>query len=314
MSQPIRVRVDLVCINALVLDPQGHFITGLTRDQFIVEEEGVRQSIVHFSAVEEPFRVVLALDTSRSMQEKMPRIQQEAMRFVEGLRSEDEVALVSFDDQVQWKCEFTPDRTAVRMRIQSLRTGESTQVYEAVWDTLRRLREKRGRRQALVLFSDGVDTASRQSTRKYSLTEARYGDTVVYPICYHTLHDSFGDHSSPGLKTGPGIPSPIPIPLPPGVGSSPYPRKEGEKAYREARRFLQDLARTTGGRFYSPDSLENLSGSFCQVAAELRSQYSLGYISRNPERGSKFRKINVRVLAPHRQVRTREGYFPRVEE
>jgi len=308
-SNAIKVQVDLVSVNVVVSDSRGRYITGLRKEQFRLEEDKVEQSITHFSPVDAPFRLVLALDTSSSMREKLHRIQDEAIRFVEMLHPDDEVAVISFDDQVRWESSFSPDRKRIIRGIKSTRTGESTQVYEAVYLCLEKVLGKSESRKTLVLFSDGVDTASHTTSSRETIRLAEESDTLIYPIRFNTLYDLYHRGSSPGVKVGPGLSVPLPIPLPGGTGNTPYPSGRDEQAYQGAARYLRELADKTGGMVFNADTIEDLGSAFSKVAEELRNQYSIGYISSNTCRDGKFRKIKISTTQPEYVARARRGYY-----
>jgi Ca-activated chloride channel homolog len=157
----VRIETSLVSIPVAVLDRQGRFVPGLRKGDFRIFEDEVEQEIEWFAAVEVPFHLVLLLDTSRSTVFRLEEIQQAAIDFVDQLRPQDRVMVISFDDAVSVDSEFTSDRRQLRLAIRNTRTGTSTRLYDTVELAItERLDEVEGRK-AIVLFTDGTDTASR---------------------------------------------------------------------------------------------------------------------------------------------------------
>jgi VWFA-related protein len=306
---PIRVNVELVSMNVVISDSSGRYIAGLTKNNFRVVEDNVEQQISNFSPVDQPFNVVLTLDTSGSMKEKLWRIQEESIRFVDLLHPDDEVAVVSFDDEVRQESDFSMDRKRVMRGIKSTRTGESTQVYEAVYLSLDQVLGARQGRKAMVLFSDGVDTASRDTSQKETLKLAEESDAIIYPIKFNTRYDlmrgGFG-RRRPGVTVGPGLTIPMPGTIGTGGG---MPGPDVDREYQMAGAYLAKLAEVSGGRVVDADTIEDLGPAFAQGADDLRHQYSLGYVSTNPKHDGKFRKVKITVDKPGAVLRARRGYY-----
>src|SRR5262245_55224054 len=293
----IKMDTALVNIPASVIDRDGKFIPFLKKRDFRIFEDGVEQYIESLTSVETPFHVALVLDTSNSTLFKLNDIQDAAFAFIQQLRRDDQVMVVSFDSKVRFLCDFTNDYDELRRAIYETRTGGSTKLYEVVDKVVDRLAEIEGRK-AIVLFTDGVDTASRRANYQNTIDKVEESGALVYPIKYDTEHDQQG---GPAPSASP-IPMPWPTPHPPkgrrwpfdqlatpmlpqwpsrtpsgGVGAS-----SGE--YRKAARYLQELADRSGGRLYEADTLSNLSQAFSSIADELRHQYSLSYYPTNAKK------------------------------
>ena len=188
----IRVDTTLVTIPVSALDRQGKFVPDLTKKNFHIYEDGVAQEIAEFSSVEVPFHVVLVLDTSRSTTFKHEDIQAAATAFVEQLRSQDQVMVVSFDDKVYVDCEFTSDRNRLKRAIYGTKIGGSTKLYDAVDLVLtERLAQVQGRK-AIVLFTDGVDTSSKLASARSSADRVEESGVLVFPVQYDTDEDMRG--------------------------------------------------------------------------------------------------------------------------
>lgn len=339
----IKLETSLVTIPVSVIDNEGRFFSNLKKHDFSIFEDGVKQEIASFASVEVPFHVVLTLDTSASTRFKLEDIQAAAYAFVKQLRPEDKVMIVSFDNSVYQWSDFTSDREQLRRAIYETRTGGSTKLYEAVDLDISEFLASVSGRKAVVLFTDGVDTASRRSSARSTIKLVQESDVLVYPIEY----DTEGDNVQGGVMSGPGgLPFPLPgrqktpfprnprNPPPPTTGNDPrvpvpyrnlvnfafpqWPRQgpiggsspapESGDDYRFAERYLKDLATNSGGMLYAADNLQNLSDAFSAIAEDLRNQYALSYYPTNGVRDGSYRQIKVKVDKKSAIVRARDGY------
>jgi VWFA-related protein len=301
-NQTIRVAVEMVSLPVVVTDKEGRRITDLKKEDFQVFENGTRQEIVGFSATDEPICVALMLDTSGSTKLRLARIQNAAIKFVNSLHPDDEVAVLSFSDDVRLQEDFTIDRDKNEYGIKKTRTGESTVLYEAVWLALEDVLKSKRERKALVLFTDGVDSASSKASMGETLDLAKENPATIYPVYYDTENDQ--DDINRRAGTGGTLPSIIWTPLPP-VGTTTRSGSDPD-GYIRGRKYLEELAENSGGILL--DGTTNLEGAFSQIARELASQYSIGYYSSNPTRDGKFRKIQVKLNEPGLIARTKKGY------
>ena len=128
----IKVDTTLVTLPVSVMDRSGKYIPNLRKEDFRLWEDGIEQSVAFFSAVDKPFSVVLMLDTSGSTRFRIEEIQDAAITFVNQLRSDDRVMVVSFDEQIQVLADFTSDRSRLRDAIRQTHTGGGTKLYDAV--------------------------------------------------------------------------------------------------------------------------------------------------------------------------------------
>jgi Ca-activated chloride channel homolog len=315
----IKVETSLVTIPASVMDRDGRFAPNLTKRDFQIYEDGVEQEVEGFAAVEAPFHVVLLLDTSRSTLFRLEDIQQAAVTFVEQLRSQDKVMIVSFDDKIWIDSEFTSDRARLRRAIYGTRTGGSTKLYDAVDLVITERLNKVEGRKAIVLFTDGVDTTSRLASARSTLERVEESSTLVYPIQYDTEGDMgpsiFGGG---GGRGGPPIINPWPFPRGGGGGGGrrwplisyqfPGGRGSGPGDYSRATSYLREMALRSGGRHQQADTINNLYDAFASIAEELRHQYALSYYPTNAARDGSFRRVRVRVRQEGLVVRARDGY------
>ena len=307
----IKVSVQLVSVPVRVMDKKGRFVAGLTKANFAVTEDGVKQDIAMFSNEREPFTVALVLDMSYSTTFKLAEIHSAAIAFIDQLRPRDKVMVVSFDQDVHVLCEATSDRQAIYRAIKSTKISTGTSLYEAVDLVINeRLRHVEGRK-AMILFTDGVDTTSRQVNDLTNLSDALEMDSLIYPIRYDTFSDVQAMRNKSTTK-----PPPISAPTSSGgvlevlLPTLAQPGDQGTTAeeYRRAEEYLDQLAIRTGGRIYHANSTGNLADAFSRIASELREFYSLGYYPLTERVAGNKTRVKVRVDRTGLAVRTRDGY------
>jgi len=198
----VRVNTTLVSIPVSVMDRDGKYIPNLRKEDFRIWEDGVEQQVAYFASTEKPFTVALVIDTSGSVRERLQEIQDAAMSFVNDLRPDDRVMVVSFDDRIRFiLAEPTNDRYAIRGAIQQVRAGDGTRLYDAVDQVIGKLNRIEGRK-AIVLFTDGVDTTSKHQTYESTVSEAEELDALIYPIEFDTYQDIAGWPGSGGSRRG----------------------------------------------------------------------------------------------------------------
>jgi Ca-activated chloride channel homolog len=291
-DETIRIETSLVVVPVSATDKDGRYVAGLTKDDFQVSEEGIAQEISDFGGLEAPVHAVLLLDTSGSTRFKLEEIQEAALAFVEQLRPQDRVMVISFDDKVWIDAEFTNDRDKLLRAILRTRTGGSTRLYDALDLALtERLSRVQGRK-AVVAFTDGMDSRSRLAGVKDVLEHVEESGTLIYPVRY----DTFTDMTNPAMgQVAPGA----------RVGQMLSYMKSD---YEQAAEFLKKLAAQSGGRYYAVETIKDTRQAFAEIAEELRRQYWLGYYPANPARDGSYRRIRVKVNKPGVGIRARDGY------
>jgi VWFA-related protein len=315
----IRVSTTLITIPVSVMDRDGRYVPNLQKEEFRIWEDGVEQEVAFFQSVDKPFSVVLMLDTSPSTQFRLEDIQDAAISFVNQLRPDDRVMVVSFNDNIKILSEFSTDRGKLNHAIQRARTGDGTRLYDAVDMVINQELSRVQGRKAIVLFTDGVDTTSRRASFESNMMDAQELDALIYPVQYDTSRDMnvmnypvgrpddvwgqilggiFGGGRRGGGRRGGG-----------GRGGYPPPGGTARDDYELADRYLMELANNTGGREYHADSLQNMSSAFANVAEELRRQYSIGYYPKRPPQPGQRRQIKVRARQPNLAVRARDSYI-----
>jgi len=302
-DEPIRLHTTLVQVPVIVSAPGGRYVSDLRQPEFSVLEDGVKQNIEVFGSVEEPFSVALLLDSSGSTGASLDQIKSAAMAFLGNLRPHDQVMIVSFNDSVEILSELTNDSAKLASAVQSIKGGEFTQVYEAVYTAVwERLRDVPGRK-AVILFTDGIDTASSEISEEETLDAViESEDIIVYPIRYATRADV--ERKLQAKLRGP-------------VNSNYTPAmnvkleesmRELDRTYRRADEYLQQLAEMSGGVVERADRLGDLKSALGRIAEELRHQYLLAYYPTHHEKDDQSRRITVRVSRPGVIVRARPAY------
>ena len=228
-QESIRIGTSLVTVPVIVTDPYGRLVRGLARPDFAVREDGTTQRIENFSAEEAPFDVALLIDTSRSTQNKLSSIRKAAISFFKQLQPRDRVMIVTFDDKVRFVNDFTNNPVELDRAVRTLKSGYMTSLYDAIKLTVtEKLAPARGRK-AIVVLTDGVDTASRQATFESSLDLIASSGIIAYAIQYETRNDGsplMKPIFLPGLPNGGGNSfvsrfsrqDPVPPPEPPREG------------------------------------------------------------------------------------------------
>jgi Ca-activated chloride channel family protein len=182
----LRVTTNLVSIPVSVMDRDGRYIFDLKQEDFRIYESGVEQQIAHFSSVEQPFTVVLLMDSSSSTISYLDQIRDAASAFITQLRPRDSVIPITFDGVIHpLLYKGTSDRTFLNAALARMRSDEGnngTRLYDAVDFSYQLLKRVRGRK-AIILFTDGEDTWSK-ATVKSNLREATELDALVYTIRY----------------------------------------------------------------------------------------------------------------------------------
>lgn len=312
----VRVNTTLVTVPVSITDRDGRYIPDLQKDDFRIYEDGIEQQVSYFAATEKPFTVVLMLDTSASTWSKLGQIRDAAQTFVEQLRPDDQVMVVSFARGFTVQCEATSDRQIIRKAIQNTGRGLSTHLYDAMEKLMEKNLNRIQGRKAVVLFTDGVDAQSHDATYESTLRTAEELDAIIYAIRYDT-YDAANDN---GVATTPQTGSRLPsilrrLPLPTisiGGGNSGGAAGNGSSRadYERGQRYLRELAALTGGRLYEASKdLRYLRDAFSYIAEELRRQYSLGYYPKQPAQPGERRHIRVRVSRSELTVRSRDSYI-----
>ena len=280
----VKLHARLVNLNVSITDRRGHSVSKLGREDFLISENGVRQTIVHFEPINAPVNLVLLLDLSGSLGGKLDSLKRAAKKFIDSLKEKDRIAVGVFTSRFNLVSGFTSDRKLLKKRIAQLeRTDGDTALYDAAWTAFDLLSEIKEARKALVVLTDGVDSSFRPDEQgsKHTFEElimrAVEEDATVYPIYFDTESESGGHYSS--------------------------------EAFSMARKQLQALADDTGGTRFSASRAEDLDGVYQQVIAELHSLYSMSYAADDTRKDGRWRKINVKVNREGVVAKTKRGYY-----
>ena len=273
-AQVFRSGVDLASFGVTVVDKRGGLVTDLTQGDFEVREDGQLQTITLFTrgdAVESapPLRLGLLFDTSGSMEESIAFSRSAAIKFLNTVQEAKDVTLVDFDTEVRVVRYGQHDFARLVERIRKRKPDGNTALYDALGVYLDGASSEEGRR-TLVLYTDGGDTSSSMSYND-AQTLLRASDITLYAI-------GFLAHMSQSLQM-------------------------------DQRMKLRTLAEITGGLAFFPTVNKDLEPTYEKIAAEIRSQFTLGYLSTNPKLDGAWRKVEIRVTRPGAKVRTRQGYY-----
>jgi VWFA-related protein len=314
-DEVIKVETNLVTFPVSVLDRDGRFITGLKKEDFQIFENGVEQQIDSFATVEQPFTVVLMIDVSPSTAFRIDEIHDAAIAFVDQLRRDDKVIVVSFDERFRVLGQATNNRAALQNAIRKAQFGDGTSLYDAVDNVINRELSRIEGRKAVVLFTDGVDTTSRRANYQSTVRATEEIDALFYPIRYDTsveMANRNGGANYPRRRRGGGSGDVVADILAGilgggnvqiGGGSAGGSREE----YEKGKRYLEEIARNSGGRTFEANN--DLRAAFSGIAEELRRQYSLGYYPETVGQKGERKKIRVRVKRPNLVVRAKDSYI-----
>lgn len=300
----IKVDSSIVRLNVGVVDGRGRPITSLTKDNFSVYEDGVKQNILRFEPTIAPVSVVMILDMSGSTLGFRETIRQSAFRFVDALAPEDRVAVIEFYDKVNLRNDFTTDRKKIGNSIIAANGRGKTQLYKAIDFALEKLSGEGKRRKAIIVLTDGVDTAARDTDRDFleKFKESEIANAIK-PETSELLNRVLNISDAQGVTIYPlALPTGDPFKL-----ADPTPIQIA--MFSAARNRLQILAERTGGTLNAINRLEEMGKLYAAVAADLRALYTVEYQSTNDKRDGKWRAIKIETSDPELISRTRQGYY-----
>ena len=316
----IAVEVKTVSVLATVRDKHGKIISNLTKDDFVLQEDGRPQSIDYFARESDlPLRLGLLVDTSLSQRRVLEQERSASYSFVDHLLREDKdlVFVIHFDREVELLQDFTPSRPKLQAALQSLQTpqfdsnrgggsgdggggggrgsrrrGGGTLLYDSIYLAAEELMSKQQGRKALIILSDGVDHGSKETVAE-AIETAQRADTVAYSILFK---DEEGNGNRGGMMgpRGGGRRG----------GGGRYPQEERP----DGKKILQQISKATGGRLFEVSKKETVDKIYAQIEEDLRNQYSLGY---TPEKnaGPGYHKIQLTTKQKELVVQARDGYY-----
>lgn len=288
VADVIKIDSRLVNLNVRVTDDSGKLIPDLTKADFQIFEDNVRQELVRFEPVTSPVSVVLLLDASGSTKERWKVIRKAAKKFIDTLSPNTRVAVAAFTRRFLVICDFNCDRKLMKERIDDTKNLQSgTAFYDAMWSTMNLFKEVNEQRKAIVVLTDGVDNSlsSEDFEPRHTFDEllARIGqeEVTIYPIYFDTeFQVVVKDRGS-----------------------------DTHESYATARKQLHQIADDTGGTLFRADKAEDLDGVYERVANELQALYSVSYNPADKNYDGKWRNVGVKVNRASAQARTKKGFY-----
>ena len=279
--------VKVVNVLATVRTRKNEIVRELTKDDFLLSENGRPQSIRYFSRESElPLTVGLMIDTSMSQQRVLDSERSASFRFLDQVlrESKDKLFVMQFDMAVQLRQPLTSSRreleeilpyvdTPTRREL-GLQTGGGTLLYDAVVQASNTVLQNQRNRKAMIVLSDGGENGS-TATLTEAIEAAQRADTLIYSIL-------FADRGFPGPRLGFGP---------------------------EGRGVLMRLSKETGGAFFEVSKKQSIEQIYEAIQEELRSQYNLAFISDQPNEISEFRALKLTTKQKDLVVRSRERYW-----
>jgi Ca-activated chloride channel family protein len=309
----LKVDVPFVSVDVMVQDAGGKMINDLSANAFSVYENGIRQEVVHFLPVSTPYNILLLFDRSGSTQDKWLLMQRAVAGFITSLRLQDRIQIATFDYEVETQLPWTSDRRKALGILPQLIRGNrigGTDFYHSVEQTLRREFKKMDGRRALVVLTDGRDTSLyKDAVNRNRLLEpkndrayqrlvklARTQRIPIYFVAFNT-----DKNFQPNLIGGDEYRSLRVI----------FPNSNLPDQYLTGvRTRMEEVAEASGGRVLFPDRLEDIVPLYQQIANELGTSYTLGYISSNGATDRTFRRIEVYATETDvRLTQSRSGYY-----
>jgi Ca-activated chloride channel family protein len=310
-----RSGVELINVTATVSDQSGRFVSGLRKEDFAVYEDDRPVDLTHFTAERVPVSLGIALDTSGSMAgEKIREAERALDRFVyDLLDKQDELFIYRFSNYPTLLQRWTTDRQLITRALGRITPGGGTALYDAVVEAIPRAATGQNQKKALVVISDGIDTASRAEIPDVK-EQIRKSQVLVYAIGIDGEADSTHPWTSPPWRV------PVPFSFPP-RGRFPFGAlsqigaqgrnggwarsRSGDGVDVAALRAMTD---DSGGRTDVVRDPHDLDPVTAAIADELRNQYDLGYVLTGKKDG-RWHTIRVEVRNSSYRVRARKGYL-----
>lgn len=279
-----RSSASLVALTVTVTDGTA-FVRGLQQADFSVFEDGVQQDVQFFESANVPLDLVLLIDTSASMRDKMGVVHDAALGFLRTLRPGDRAAVIEFNDNVNIVQPLTSGKAALEAAVRRTEARGGTALNNALYIAIKQFGHGAGsggevRRQSIAVLSDGNDTVSMLSFDDV-LAQARRSGVSVYTIALKSHHEQED--------------------------------LDGRRSFSESDYAMKTLAAETGALSFFPTRIAELEQIYASIARELSSQYSIGYTPANGQPDGRFRRVVVRVTSqPGLKLRARSGYLAEV--
>ena len=278
-----RSSAALVSLNVTVQDASSRFVSGLQPSDFVVYEDGVKQDVRFFESASVPVDLIVLIDTSSSMSDKIHAVHEAASGFLRTLRPGDRGAVVTFADGVTVLQSLTPDHALLESAVRGTGASGQTALYNAVYISLKQFGQAAHgssdvRRQAIVVLSDGQDTCSLVTLNDVMAVARKLG-VNIYTV---------------------SLQSPAAV--------NQIAEQGGRRLDSGADDAMKTMARETGAQAFFPGAPQ-LKQVYSTIATELANQYSIGYVPANNRADGRFRRVIVQIITrPGLHPRTRPGY------
>ena len=297
----ISVETTEILLPVTVRDGNGELVSGLTRDDFRVFEDGIDQPLSDFSLRQVPVDVVLMVDASSSVSNNLDDFRRAAEGFASHLAADDRISLIQFDDRVLLLQDWTKSLVQLRRALRRVAPGMFTRFNDALLLATRDQKPRGNARHAMIVLTDGIDSG-RGTTFDAALRAALQSQTSVYIVSNSEIERAKKQSELSELQSG---------------SNSSVRFNElkigdlrlGLGALDVSERNMSQLTSATGGRLYKPGSFNDLEKTYAEVADELRHQYALYYSPLNRKRDGAFRRVKVETRNPALRVSARIGYF-----
>ena len=317
----ISVDVRIVTMFAAVRDKHAHLVNNLTKDDFVLEQDGHPQAITYFTRDSDlPLTLGLLVDTSMSQRRLLDQERDASHVFLDHVLREDKdkAFIIHFDYEVELLQDLTSSRQKLEASLDQLGApqfsnsgsgdssgggndrhghgGGGTLLYDAIYLASNEITKKQQGRKALIILSDGVDRGSKESLPA-CIETAQRADTLVYSILFADKEEYGGNHGGYGGGHGGGMGG--------GGGHHRYP----EESRPDGKKILEQISRETGGRFFEVTKKEPIDQIYTAIDEELRNQYALGYAPDKTDATPGYHKIHLVTKQKDLVVQTREGYY-----
>ncbi|MGO9864950.1 MAG: VWA domain-containing protein [Terriglobales bacterium] len=341
----IAVDVRVVTLPVTVRDNHGKIVSGLTKDDFTLQEDGRAQTIKYFSQETKlPLTLGLLVDTSRSQTSVLEAERNASRSFLDQMlvQPKDQAFLIHFDHEVELLQDLTSSHEKLQAAMDLLKTpsdrersndpndpsnspsgsgshhGGGTQLYDAVFLASDELMKKQQGRKAFIILSDGVDRGSKTYLES-AIESAQRADTVVYSIYFAEPRREEGQQPGRGMgRGGGGWPGGGGGGWPGGGGGYPGGgggrgggggQRHPEEQRADGKKILQRISKETGGRFFEVSKKETVGQIYDSIVEELRTQYNMGYTPDKESSSSGYHHIQLTVKRKDLTVQTRDGYY-----
>ena len=288
----IGVAVNQVFLSVNARSVTGGFVSDLTQDQLQVYEDGVQQEIVNFYSEGVPVHVVLLIDISGSTRNEQGEIHHAALEFAKSLDTEDRVAIITFNDAPRLILDWTNDIEKIELALGSIYAKGSTVFNDALYVAFDDLLASVEGKKAVIALTDGIDTNSMVDGAE-TMNLAIRSESMVYVVSKLEEYWARAMAARMAYQRRTGY----------------VPKQLTDPFILNAKRFLQRLARQTGGKVLDTQAFISLSDVYAQVAEELKNQYYVSYIPSNIIKDGKWRQVEVRARLAGVVVSTRPGYY-----